>query len=549
MLRGRLSLRHVPPLAIALGVAATTVEWRIAPPFAAMVFTLCAVITGLASVLISRHVIGRLRELGEAMDLARQGELEIRLAPHPVRELDHISRSYNLMAEALVDYTARLEHQAFHDPLTGLPNRAGFLAAFSQALSKSLVTHGSVAVIFLDLDRFKVLNDTLGHPVGDQLLGVVARRLVAAAGSQMVARLGGDEFTLLIESEAPESDAVRIGQRIIETLERPLSVAGHELFVSASVGIAVSGQDGRTITELLRKADIALYRAKAEGRARVVLFQPELDATSAEQLDLDAALRRSIERGELILYFQPIVDLTTGQIAAAEALLRWQHPHHGILSPTTFINIAEDSGEIVRIGQWVLEEACRKAVEFQDANPGLPLSVTVNISTSEFRQPDFAANIARVLAETGLVPSYLKLELTESVLIGDFARTLAVISELKGLGIGLAIDDFGTGYSSLSYLQRLPVDVLKVDQSFIAELGRRPTAGPVLRAIAELGNALFIQVVCEGVETQEQLDFVRSVGCRFGQGHYFYPAMTADEFGEVLKRHSMPKRPKLRRVS
>ena len=394
-----------------------------------------------------------------------------------------------------------------------------------------------MAVLFLDVDRFKYLNDTLGHAVGDQLLSVFSQRLVGAAEGQMVARLGGDEFTVLIQSTNAHATALRIAERILHSLRRPFSLSGQEMFVSSSIGIAVSTQEDRTSTELLRKADIALYRAKAEGRARHVLFSPDLDAIPAEQFDLDNALRRSVERQELLLLYQPIVDLRSGDIAGMEALLRWDHPHRGILSPAVFIAIAEETGEIIRIGQWVLEEACRKTVEFQRTRPLYPLTVCVNISAAEFRQRDLPRRIAKVLEATALPANQLKLELTESVLIQDIPATLEMLAELRALGVGLSIDDFGTGYSSLSYLQRLPVDTLKVDQSFIARLGVDATSGPVLRAIVEMGNALKMNVVAEGIENAWQWDFLYGIGCKQGQGHLFKEPVSGAEFARLVAAH------------
>jgi predicted signal transduction protein with EAL and GGDEF domain len=353
----------------------------------------------------------------------------------------------------------------------------------------------------------------------------------------MVARLGGDEFTVLIQSTNAQATALRIAERILHSLHRPFSLSGHEMFVSSSIGIAVGTAGDRTSTELLRKADIALYRAKSEGRARHILFTPELDAIPAEQFDLDNALRRSVERQELLLLYQPIVDLRSGDVAGMEALLRWDHPHRGILSPATFISIAEETGEIIRIGQWVLEEACRKTVEFQRVRPHYPLIVCVNISAAEFRQRDLPRRIAKVLESTGLPAKQLKLELTESVLIQDIPVTLEMLGELRELGVGLAIDDFGTGYSSLSYLQRFPVDTLKVDQSFIARLGVDATSGPVLRAIVEMGNALRMNVVAEGIENNWQWDFLYGIGCKQGQGHLFKEAVDGAEFGRLLAAH------------
>jgi diguanylate cyclase (GGDEF)-like protein len=507
----------------------------------------CAAGAGTAILLI-RSVARPLRSALSALESLAEGEMEARMAGgYHVREIDGIASAFNRMASAVQESTDSLVHRAFHDPLTGLPNRALFLSGFSRAMSAG-ARPGRVAVMFLDVDRFKFLNDGLGHGVGDALLSVLSQRLVSAAEGQLVARLGGDEFTVLVQSTNAEMTALRIADRITEAFARPFSLGGQELFVTASLGIAVSGPQDRTTTELLRKADIALYRAKAEGRARYVLFQPQHDAISAEQFDLDNALRRSVERGELMLHYQPLVDLRTGDISGVEALLRWNHPHRGILSPATFISIAEETGEIVRIGQWVLEEACRKTVEFQRLRPHLPLTMCVNISAAEFRQRDLARRIGLVLETSGLPPRQLKLELTESVLIEDIPATMEILAELKALGIGLAIDDFGTGYSSLSYLQRLPVDTLKVDQSFIARLGVDATSGPVLRAIVEMGNALKMSVVAEGIENEWQWDFLTGIGCKIGQGHLFREAVDAEEFGRLVAAHGPLVQPRLRRL-
>ncbi len=430
---------------------------------------------------------------------------------------------------------APLDHQAFHDPLTGLPNRARFMSSFSDALSSAAREKRNVAVLFMDVDRFKYVNDSLGHGVGDLLLAVLSRRLVGAADGALVARLGGDEFTILVTGNRPDMSARLIAQRIATALDQPFSIAGHELFVSMSIGAAVSTPRDKTITELLRKADIALYRAKADGRNCFVAFSDELDALSAELFDLDNALRHAVGRGELLLQYQPIVDLKTDAPSGMEALLRWNHPHRGILSPADFISMAEESGEIVHIGRWVLREACRQTVEFQKSLAGVSLVVSVNVSASEFRQPGFTDNVAQTLSETGLSPYLLKLELTESVLLGDVPGTLEILSELKNLGVGLSIDDFGTGYSSLSYLQRLPVDVLKIDQSFIGGLNREETAGPVLRAIVALGNALGMEIVAEGLETRAQVEFLGSIGCQFGQGFYYSQAVSPDAFVHLFE--------------
>ncbi len=486
--------------------------------------------------LVERKVACPLDLIASTMRAAADGNYEAQLPDSSVREVQGIAVAFQQMSGAVQESTDSLVHRAFHDPLTGLPNRALFLSGFTRALNLQQ-RKNRVAVLFLDVDRFKYLNDTLGHGVGDQLLSVFSQRLVGAAEGQLVARLGGDEFTVLVQSTNAQATALRIAERILYSLQRPFSLSGHEMFVSSSIGIAVSAQGDRTSTELLRKADIALYRAKAEGRARLVLFTPELDSVPAEQFDLDNALRRSVERQELLLHYQPIVDLRSGDVNGMEALLRWDHPHRGILSPATFISIAEETGEIIRIGQWVLEEACRKTVEFQRVRPNYPLTVCVNISAAEFRQIDLPRRIAKVLETTGLPPKQLKLELTESVLIRDIPSTLEMLGELRALGVGLSIDDFGTGYSSLSYLQRLPVDTLKVDQSFIARLGVDATSGPVLRAIVDLGNALKMNIVAEGIENAWQWDFLYGIGCKQGQGHLFKEPVDGAEFARLIAAH------------
>ncbi len=517
------------------------------PWYAAIQFAVGCAVAAIAIALCQKHVARPIARAADTISAATESELTDRMEPARVRELHTLTEAFNAMAESVQESTDSLVYRAFHDPLTGLPNRALFLSAFTRALS---VPHRNnrVAVLFMDVDRFKYLNDTLGHGVGDQLLSVFSQRLVGAAEGHMVARLGGDEFTVLVQSTNAHATAISIAERVMYSLKRPFSLSGQEMFVTSSIGIAVSTQADRTSTELLRKADIALYRAKAEGRARHVLFTDELDSIPAERFDLDNALRRSVERGELLLHYQPIVDLRSGDVVGMEALLRWDHPHRGILSPATFISIAEETGEIIRIGQWVIEEACRRTVEFQRLRPAYPITVCVNISAAEFRQPNLVERVAATLKETGLPARQLKLELTESVLIQDIPATLEVLGRLRELGVGLAIDDFGTGYSSLSYLQRLPVDTLKIDQSFIARLGVDETSGPVLRAIVEMGNALKMNIVAEGIENMWQWDYLAEIGCKQGQGHLFTAALDATEFAELMTAHGPIATRRIKRV-
>ncbi|QFG02548.1 putative bifunctional diguanylate cyclase/phosphodiesterase [Tepidiforma bonchosmolovskayae] len=484
---------------------------------------------GLAAAAADRVIRRPLLGLRTALLQVQAGDLDLEAPPSPVREIDELGADLHRSLASLQVSTDSLIYRAFHDPLTDLPNRAMFLAAFARALSDERRPN-RVAILFMDVDRFKYLNDTLGHGVGDQLLSVFAQRLVGAAEGHMVARLGGDEFTVLVRGEGAASEAVRVARRVLQALRRPFSVAGQEMFVTSSIGIAVNGAEDRTTTELLRKADVALYRAKSEGRARFVVYSAELDADPAERFDLDNGLRRAVERNELQLLYQPIVDLETGALVGMEALLRWNHPHRGVLSPATFIAVAEETGEIVRIGNWVMEEACRETARVQQLRPGLPLTVSVNISAAEFRQADLPGRVRRILESTGLEPHALTLELTESVLLHDTAAAMASLDELGRLGVGLALDDFGTGYSSLSYLQRLPVDTLKIDQSFVGRLGADPASGPLTRAIVEMGHALGMRVVAEGVETEWQLAYLREIGCQLGQGRLFAGPLAAEQF-------------------
>ncbi|MEX2081891.1 MAG: GGDEF domain-containing phosphodiesterase, partial [Dehalococcoidia bacterium] len=327
----------------------------------------------------------------------------------------------------------------------------------------------------------------------------------------------------------------------------PFSVDNHELFASVSVGIAVSIPTDVTIADLLRRADVALYRSKADGKARFTLYHSGLDDVSIDRLDLDTALRRAVERGQLLLHYQPEIDLETGRVIGVEALLRWDHPHRGILSPIDFISLAEETGEIVNIGKWVLEESCRQAVILNAAaGPGADLVMAVNISAAEFREPDLVRRVEDILAETGLPAGNLKLEITESVLMDNLQAAMGVLGQLKLLGVRVAIDDFGTGYSSLSYLKQLPVDTLKIDQSFIADLGRDDRSPSIVGAIVRLGEGLKLEVTAEGIETAEQLDFVRRLGCGRGQGNYFSLPVDSETIVELLSHHPEPIRRPMR---
>ncbi len=435
-------------------------------------------------------------------------------------------------------FEEQLTHLAFHDALTGLPNRALFLNRLEHALARAERREGAVAVLFLDLDRFKVVNDSLGHAAGDELLATVARRLRGCLRpSDTLARFGGDEFTVLLEHISRPTDAASVAERIIETLSAPVSIAGHEVVATASVGIVLNTDGHRHPADLLRDADLALYQAKGAGRARYVLFDGAAHERAVERLTMEADLRRALERDELVLHYQPEVELSSGRIAGMEALLRWQHPTRGLIPPGEFIPLAEETGLIIPISEWVLQTACRQARYWQDGrrrgSPSLLLSV--NLSPQQFRHPNLLATISQALEESRLDPSCLRLEITEGAVVDGAEATVATMLALKGLGVRLAIDDFGTGYSSLSYLTRFAVDTLKVDRSFVLGVAHDQRTFSVVKAVAAIAHALGMDVTAEGIETAEQLAKVRGVKCDWGQGFYFFRPMPADRLTAILR--------------
>jgi diguanylate cyclase (GGDEF)-like protein/PAS domain S-box-containing protein len=431
-------------------------------------------------------------------------------------------------------YEAQLRHQAFHDALTGLPNRALLLDRLDHAFTRATRRHENLAVLFLDLDRFKMINDSLGHAAGDQLLVQVAQRLRRRVRAEdTLARLGGDEFTLLREGLADSGEAVRVAERLAAALRDPFTIVGQEVFVTASIGIALNTPDHSTADDVLRDADSAMYRAKAGGKARYELVDPNMNAAAHARLALEMDLRRAIGPGacaEFVLQYQPIVDLASGQIAAVEALVRWQHPTHGLVPPATFIPLAEETGLILPLGRWILQRACQQARAWQLTATGpQPCTVHVNLSARQFLQGDVAADVAAALTATGLSPFCLTLEITESVLMADASVTQAKLRALTVLGVQLAIDDFGTGYSSLAYLKHFAVDTLKIDQTFVAGLGSDAEDTAIVAAVVTLARALGLTVVAEGVTTAAQRDQLRALGCMLGQGFYFAVPFSADQ--------------------
>jgi diguanylate cyclase (GGDEF)-like protein len=417
----------------------------------------------------------------------------------------------------------KLRYYALHDTLTDLPNRVQFMDHLQQAIERAEGnSFARFAVLFLDLDRFKVINDSLGHAVGDKLLVAIANRLASCVRpGDVVARLGGDEFTILLNRTGTEAEIAAVAERLQSRIAAPFKIDNYEVFTTASIGIIMSSSNStRTPENFLRDADAAMYRAKESGKARYEIFDQEMHVRNMNLLQVETDLRHAVERNEFEVLYQPIVDLDTGKVAEFEALIRWRHPVHGLVAPDQFIGVAEETGLIIPIGQWILGEACRQVAEWQ-RRFATQLSVSVNLSAKQLMHPTLTTQIADVLTETDLDPSRLKLEVTESTVMEHSERSLKVLSELDRLGVALATDDFGTGYSSLSYLQRFPFERLKIDRSFVRVMDDNAKSGAIVKTILMLGENLGIEVVAEGIETAAQLDKLRQLGCGMGQGYLF----------------------------
>jgi diguanylate cyclase (GGDEF)-like protein len=452
---------------------------------------------------------------------------------------------------ALIDarMAAEMKHQAFHDSLTGLPNRALFLDRLEHALRRARREVGSsVAVLFIDLDRFKVVNDRLGHAAGDELLAVAAKRIESCVRDvDTAARLGGDEFAVLLECTEGVISSEPIVDRVLEALRAPFDIAGHSMTVGATIGIAVSYTGRENATELLRNADLAMYQAKSAGGGTRAIFEAKMYEAVVQRLSVEGELDQAIEKQELVLHYQPIVDLETEEIVGVEALVRWQHPTRGLIPPLDFIPLAEETGQIVEIGRWVLREAVRQADDWRHLRPpGSPLSVSFNLSPRELQRPGLVDDLREALRGTGLDPAGIIVELTESILLQDTEATLVKLSQIKELGVRLAIDDFGTGYSSLGYLRRFPIDILKVDRSFVDAIARSGQAHALARAVVDIGRTLKLDTVAEGIENAPQLAELRKMKCMLGQGYHFSKPISAADLEQLL-RDAKPPRPKLLR--
>lgn len=439
------------------------------------------------------------------------------------------------LTEQVESSKVKLDHLAHYDGLTDLPNCMLLQDRLGQAVEGARRQGRRFAVLFMDLDRFKHINDSLGHFVGDQLLKSVAHRLVECVRqSDTVSRKGGDEFVLLLPEVEHAEDAAQSAQKILTALSLPHHIANHDLHISISIGISVYPDDGESVEALLQCADTAMYHAKESGRNNFKFFEQDMNARAVERQTIESHLRLALHRHEFILHYQPKIDLTSGAIVGVEALVRWQHPERGLLQPLQFVPVAEDSGLIRPIGRWVLREACRQAQAWLQA--GLPpVTMAVNTSALEFRAGDFFDNLCTTLAETGLSPGSLEIELTESVLIRDAESSASVLHDISQLGVRLAIDDFGTGYSSLSYLKQFPIDTLKIDKSFVNQMGSSADDTSIVNAIISMGKSLRKRTIAEGVESIEQYGCLLALKCDEGQGFYFGRPVAADALSSILK--------------
>jgi predicted signal transduction protein with EAL and GGDEF domain len=445
----------------------------------------------------------------------------------------------------------QLIHGALHDPLTHLPNRAFFLERLQLATRRAKRQPDyRFAVLFLDLDRFKVVNDSLGHVAGDQFLIEIARRLTACVrrtdvvvrhegqhilptpttnDDDTIARLGGDEFTILLDDIRDTSDPLRVAKRIQQALTEPFILSGQQLVTTASIGVALSTTGYTDAQDILRDADLAMYRAKALGKARCEVFDQAMHDSAVARLQLEGDLRGALEREEFRLYYQPIVSLDTGEIQGFEALVRWPHPQRGMLTPADFLAVAEETGMIVFIGKWVMREACRQMRRWQEEYAtAVSLTVSINVSARELAQPNFVQETAHILKETGVRPSAIRLELTEGAAMDDAEHTRRVLHDLKDLGIRVSIDDFGTGYSSLSYLRRFPIDTLKIDRSFVSHIDGDEENRQIVKTIMLLASNLGMDVIAEGAETRQEIEHLKHLQCDYVQGYYYYKPLDGD---------------------
>jgi len=518
--------------------------WTRAEAFArplAEVFDVTDGLTGQPAEDPSRMAIDHNRKVrmkGNYVLVGRRGaETSIEHSAAPIHDRrGEILGSVIIFRDVIVSRERRLQmlHLAEHDALTELPNRLLLSDRLARSIALSRRYGRRLAVLFIDCDKFKHINDTLGHAIGDQVLRSIARRLTACVReSDTVSRHGGDEFLVLLSEVDHAGDAGVIAEKIVQSVSEPHLIAGHELQLTVSIGISLYPEDGQDAQSLIGRADAAMYHAKNTGRNRVGFYRPDMESPAVQRSSIESELRTALDLEQFVLHYQPTINLETGAISGAEALMRWRHPLRGLVPPDQFIPAAEASSLIVPMGRWALREACRQAKAWQEL--GLPpIPIAVNVSALQFRTPGFLDDILRFLRETPLAAEFLELELTESALMVDSSTTAPLLELLKASGVVLKVDDFGTGPSSLSYLQHCPVDVLKIDQSFVREIMPTPAGAPLVRAVIAMGKSLGCRVVAEGVETRQQFAFLRAELCDEGQGYHFSPAVDAEAFGRLL---------------
>lgn len=506
-------------------------------------------VAAITASVFQKSILEPLAALRRAARAIAGGNLSVRAPVRGPEEMVSLAEAFNSMTEALIDRNRELERHiadlqqardtiwrmAYYDPLTGLPNRHLFEDRLQMAMAQARRRGLQVGVLFLDLDRFKLVNDSFGHAFGDKLLRLVARRLGQAIDTgQTLARTGGDEFIVLLPDVERESEVEEAARRLLHVMQMPFELEGRELYVTASIGVVLFPLHGEDPQTLVRNADIAMYRAKESGRNTYEVYSALLDLGMVQRLSMESDLHRALQREELVLHYQPIVNVETGEIVGVEALVRWLHPERGVLYPDAFIPLAEDSGLIVPLGEWVLRAACRQAIAWQEAGAG-PLFISVNLSPRQMRQ-ELASVVAQVLRETGLSPSHLMLEVTEGAIMVEMERAISLLLSVRGMGVQVCVDDFGTGHSSLSHLKMLPVDVIKVDRSFVWDMVGNRADAAIVASVVTLAQALGLRVIAEGVETEEQAALLRRMGCREMQGFLFSRPLPEAEMTELLAR-------------
>ena len=478
---------------------------------------------GLAGPIAALDAAARALEEGSRADIVVKGRDEI----------GRLAASFNRMSAGILERESRITHLAFHDVLTGLPNRTYFRQSLDQAILQVGRTGGGIAVLCLDLDRFTGVNDTLGHPVGDALLKAVGAMLAEVAPDGLVSRLGGDEYAVILSGQFDADRPRALAQGILDMMRLPIEADGHQIATAVSIGIAIGPADGEDADELLKNADLALYLAKEDGRGVFRFFEPALDAAARWRRQVELDLREAIQEGQFVLHYQPVFDLKADRIGGFEALVRWYHPERGIVPPVEFIPIAEDTGLIIAIGEWVMQEACRQAMHWPEH-----VRVAVNVSPLQFRNTGFQAIILQALAHSGLSPNRLESEITESVFLDGEGPVIALLHTLRAMGIRVALDDFGTGYSSLSYLRSFPFDKIKIDRSFITSIASDPSAAAIVRAIVDLATALDMETTAEGVEDTGQLELLRGEGCGNIQGYLFSRPVESSRIAGLLENRT-----------